>query len=272
MLFSWEGAAMNASGRLAGRAAIITGAAAGIGEGIGRRFAAEGARVVLADVDFERAARIAADIGPSASAFRCDVSRREDVEGLVRDALERYGPVHILVNNAAAYRGDGHLSAVAEETWDRILAVNLKGPWLCIRSVVPHMRQHGSGSIVNIGSVNGSFGLSLAAYSASKGGLAALTRVAAIELGASGIRVNTICPGTIMTPNSSAIYADHPGMEEAVRCMYPLRRLGEITDIAGAALYLASDESKFVTGTILAVDGGLTAGREFPLNYVEEPR
>jgi meso-butanediol dehydrogenase/(S,S)-butanediol dehydrogenase/diacetyl reductase len=192
------------------------------------------------------------------------------VDALVRHALEQFGRVDILVNNAAAYRGDGPLMSVAENVWDRIMAVNVKAPWLCTRAVVPAMRAVGGGAIVNIGSVNGSFGLSLAAYSASKGGLAALTRLAAIELGPDKIRVNTIEPGTIQTRNSRALYAERPGLKETVAAMYPMGELGDVADVASAALYLASPESKFVNGSILTVDGGLTAGRAFGLDAVDD--
>lgn len=260
------------SGRLAGRVAIITGAAGGIGEGIARLFLAEGARVVICDVDAEQLSRVAVDMGGGVLPVAADVSRADDVAALVRQTVERFGAIHILVNNAAAYAGDGALMAVPEEVWERVLNVNLKGPWLCMRAVVPLMRLHKTGSIVNLGSVNGVFGLNLTAYSASKGGLGALTRIAAMELGCDGIRVNTICPGTIMTPNSIAVYAERPGLEEATRKMYALGKLGEIADVAAAALYLASSESKFVTGATLTVDGGLTAGRIFDLNYAEEAK
>lgn len=255
--------------RLDGTVAIITGASGGIGEAIGRLFYAEGARVVLADIALEPIAAAAAALGPRATAVACDVSTAASVRAMVNHAIQVFGTVHVLVNNAAAYQNDGTLMAVSEETWDHIQAVNVKGPWLCMREAVPAMREAGGGSIINIGSVNGSFGLSLTAYSASKGGLAALTRVASIELGSSGIRVNTICPGTIMTPASVALYAERPGLKEAVTAMYPMGELGEVDDVANCALYLASKESKFVTGATFTIDGGLTAGRAFDLNYVK---
>ena len=258
--------------RLEGLVAIVTGAAGGIGEGIARRFCAEGARVVLTDIDAGPLSQVASEIGASASAYTADISRSEQVQALVRHTVDKFGALNILVNNAAYYQDDGTLLAVSEETWDRVLAVNLKGPWQCMRHAVPAMRAAGGGSIVNIGSVNGSFGLSLTAYSSSKGGLAALTRVAAIELGVDKIRVNTICPGTIMTPNSVKVYEERPGLKEAVTKMYPMAELGEIGDVANCALYLASGESKFVTGATLTVDGGLTAGRTFDLSYVKEPQ
>ncbi|MEO8659866.1 MAG: SDR family oxidoreductase [Bryobacteraceae bacterium] len=257
--------------RLDGIVAIITGAAGGIGEAICRLFYDEGARIVLADVAEQPLAAIAAGLGPRATSAACDVSSAASVHAMVQHAIQVFGSIHVLVNNAAAYQNDGTLMAVSEDTWDRIMAVNVKGPWLCMREAVPAMREAGGGSIINIGSVNGSFGLSLTAYSASKGGLAALTRVAAIELGPSNIRVNTICPGTIMTPASVALYAERPGLKEAVTAMYPMGKLGEVQDVANCALYLASKESKFVTGATFTVDGGLTAGRTFDLNYVKEP-
>ncbi len=225
---------------------------------------------MITDLHTEPLAQVAARLGDTCTSFTADVSLSADVAELTKRTLEKFGALHVLVNNAAAYEGDGTLLAVSEEIWDNVMAVNLKGPWLCMRHAVPAMRAAGGGSIVNIGSVNGSFGLNLTAYSASKGGLAALTRIAAVELGADNIRVNTICPGTIMTPNSVKVYADRPGLEEAVTAMYPIGHLGGIEDIAHCAVYLASQESKFITGATIAVDGGLTAGRSFDLNYVKE--
>jgi len=258
------------AGRLDGLVAIVTGAAGGIGAGIAEMFCGEGARVMLSDINAEPLEQMAKRIGSGCSSFAADVSQCTNVAALIRFTSSHFGPPTVLVNNAAAYAGDGTLLGVSEETWDHVLAVNLKGPWLCMREVVPAMRAAGGGSIVNIGSVNGSFGLNLTAYSASKGGLAALTRIAAIELGPANIRVNTICPGTIMTPNSAKVYAERPGLEEAVTAMYPLGRVGAIEDIAYCAVYLASKESRFVTGSTVAVDGGLTAGRTFDLNYAKE--
>lgn len=250
--------------------AIVTGAAGGIGAGIAETFCAEGARVMITDCQAEPLAQLARRLGKSCTSFPADISRSADVGNLVKTTLNTLGGLHVLVNNAAAYEGDGTLLAVPEEIWDHVMAVNLKGPWLCMRHAVPAMRAAGGGSIVNIGSVNGSFGLNLTAYSASKGGLAALTRIAAVELGVHAIRVNTICPGTIMTPNSQKVYAERPGLEQAVTAMYPIGHLGSIDDVAKCAVYLASNESRFVTGTTIAVDGGLTAGRTFDLNYAKE--
>ncbi len=260
------------SGRLAGRVAIVTGAGAGIGKAIARMFAAQGAQLVLADRDEVSVAQVAEEIaasGAAVTALTADISRSQDVAKVVAHATERFGGLHILINNAAAYQNDGTLMAVSEETWDLVMAVNLKGPWLCMRDAVTAMKNSGGGSIVNISSVNALFGLSLAAYSASKGGLLALTRLAALELGPLHIRVNAICPGTIMTDNSKAVYAERPGLEAAVTAMYPMGRLGEPDDIAHCAAYLASDEAKFVTGATFSIDGGLTAGRTFDLNYAK---
>lgn len=256
--------------RLQGKSAIVTGAATGIGKATATLFAREGARVVVSDID-ESAARgvvsaIQAD-GGEAIVARADVSDAADVERLVETTVRTYGHLDVLVNNAAVYRGDGSILSVPDEIWDKIITVNLKGIYLCCKFAIAQMIKGGGGSIVNLSSVNALMGLSLTAYTASKGGVQALTRLLAVEFAPQRIRVNSICPGTIMTENSIAVYAERPGLEERVTKMYPMGKLGAPLDIAECALYLASDSSSFVTGASLVVDGGLMAGRKFELDY-----
>lgn len=223
---------------LAGKTALVTGGANGIGREICVRFAAEGARVVSLDIE---------------DADRADVSNAADVAR----AFERAGDVDILVNNAATWQGDGILDEVSEQDWDRIIAVCLKGVYLCSREAVRRMKLRGSGAIVNIASVNALTGIHLAAYTAAKGGVVSLTRLMAQQYGSFGIRVNAICPGTILTESTRQYFANNPDRAEALRKLYPAGSFGAPVDVAEAALYLAT--AGFVNGSILVLDGGLTA-------------
>jgi NAD(P)-dependent dehydrogenase (short-subunit alcohol dehydrogenase family) len=256
--------------RLKGKSAIVTGSATGIGKATAMLFAGEGARVVVSDIDEAPAKQVVNAIhaaGGEAIFVKADVSKPEYVKQLVETTVQTYGRLDVLVNNAAAYRGDGNILTVPDEIWEQVIAVNLKGVYLGCKFAIAQMIESGGGSIVNISTVNALMGFSLTAYTASKGGVLALTRLLAVEFGPKAIRVNAICPGTIMTENSIAVYAQRPGLEEQVRNMYPFGRLGAPDDIAECALYLASDVSSFVNGASLVVDGGLTAGRKFDLTY-----
>jgi NAD(P)-dependent dehydrogenase (short-subunit alcohol dehydrogenase family) len=258
------------SSRLNGKSAIVTGSATGIGKATAVLFAKEGARVVVSDVDEAGGRQVTNAItneGGEAMFVPADVSRADDVERLVETAGRTFGRLDVLVNNAAVYRGDGNLMSVPDEIWDKVMAVNLKGTYLCCKFGIARMIASGGGSVVNLSSVNALMGLSLTAYTASKGGVQALTRLLAVEFAPKGIRVNSISPGTIMTENSRAIYAERPGLEERVTKMYPMGKLGTPVDVAECAVYLASDASAFVTGASLVVDGGLMAGRKFELDY-----
>jgi 3-oxoacyl-[acyl-carrier protein] reductase len=255
---------------LKGKTAIVTGAATGIGKAVATLFAQEQARVVVSDIDEAGGTQVVATTraeGGETMFVKADISQPQDVSRLVDTTADAYGRLDILVNNAAIYRGDGSILLVPEEIWDQIIAVNLKGTYLCCKFAIGRMIPDGGGSIVNISSVNALMGLSLTAYTASKGGVGALSRLLAVEFAPKGIRVNCICPGTIMTENSIAIYNERPGLEEQVRKMYPGGKLGTPQDVAECALYLASDSSSFVTGATLVVDGGLMAGRKFALDY-----
>lgn len=256
--------------RLEGKSAIVTGSATGIGKATAVLFAKDGARVVVSDIDEAGGQQVVNKIkgeGGEGIFVKADVSQAEEVERLVDAAVGTYGRLDVLVNNAAAYRGDGNLMLVPDEIWDKVMAVNLKGTYLCCKFAIARMIESGGGSIVNLSSVNALMGLSLTAYTASKGGVQALTRLLAVEFAPKGIRVNSICPGTIMTENSIAIYRERPGLEERVTKMYPMGKLGAPLDVAECAVYLASDASSFVTGASLVVDGGLMAGRKFELDY-----
>lgn len=249
--------------KLSGKTALITGAGNGIGREIARRFAAEGARVVSLDTDATGNARTAAlirDAGGRCDTVEGDVSVAADVERAFRTAV----PVDILVNNAAIWSGDGLLHEVAEADWDRILAVCLKGIYLCSREALRGMIERRNGVILHISSVNALAGLHLAAYTAAKGGILSLTRLMALQYAPFGIRVNAICPGTIMTESSRQYYGQHPEQEAELRALYPARKFGAPDDVAECALFLASQQAAFINGAVLVVDGGLTAGYQIP--------
>lgn len=248
--------------RLHGQVAVITGGGSGIGAAIGQRFAEEGAAVVVADLLAERAESVAARIraaGGRATAVHADISSQADVAAMAATALADYGRIDILVNNAGIARG-GDTLQIDEATWDLNFAVVLKGAFLCTKAALPSMLAQGRGSIVNIASVNGLTGLGEAAYSAAKAGMINFTQNLAIRYGGQNVRANVICPGTVRTPIWGKRVKVEPGVFERLAAWYPLGRVGEPEDIAKAALFLASDEAAWITGAVLAVDGGLTAG------------
>ena len=258
------------NGRLSGKVALVMGAgqSPGVTEGNGRAiatmFAAEGARVVCADRDLARAQETADAIGELAFAFRCDVTKRADCEAAVTAALERFGTLDILVNNVGiGGGGDGPAHRVDEAAYDRIMTVNLKGTLNGIAAAVPGMRERGGGAIVNISSLAGIAGHHMVAYEMSK---AAVNRLTVSSAGANAkyrIRVNAVAPGLMDTPMAIDAVAAARGLDrEVVRAQrsasVPLGgEMGSARDTAFAALYLASDEARFVTGVILHVDGGM---------------
>lgn len=246
-------------GRLSGKVCIITGAAQGMGEATARLFASEGAKVALGDVNIDKGASVAQDIGGTAFFQKLDVSSDEnwkEFSGAVRD---RFGTVDVLVNNA----GLVHFTPVEvldPKDFERILGVNTLGPILGTKHVVPIMKEAGKGSIVNISSVDGLRGANgLTCYTASKWALRGITKCHAYELGSSGIRVNSVHPGGVDTPMGNAAGRPKEEVNQVFRRL-PLGRIGDPKEIANASLFLASDESSYVTGAEIAVDGGWTAG------------
>lgn len=254
--------------RFDGRVAIVTGAAMGIGEGVARVLAREGAKLALADVADQEGERVAAELraaGGDAFFQRCDVSREADVQAFVAATVKRYGTIDVLVNNAGIGVYKTILDATPEE-WNRTLAVNLTGVYLVSREVIPHMRAKGRGAVVNVASVHAYQNVAATSpYAASKGGVAALTRTMAIDFARDGIRVNAVCPGWIETPLTHRIFresGDFEGMRRQVAERQLLGRLGTPEDVGWAVAFLASDEASFITGTSLFVDAGLTAQLE----------
>ena len=249
--------------RLEDRVAIVTGAGAGNGRGIALRFAEEGARIVAADLDLAAARGTAdrvAERGGEAIAVHADVSRHAQVASLVDAARERYGGVHILVNNAGVETLIPLLD-LDEEEWDRVIDTNLKGAFLCAQIAARAMvAEKNPGTIVNIASINAKIALAgQAHYTSSKGGLIMLTKSMALDLAPHGIRVNAIGPGVIETRMTERSLAD-PERRAMLLSKIPLGRVGQPRDVANAALFLASDEASYITGTTLYVDGGWLAG------------
>jgi NAD(P)-dependent dehydrogenase (short-subunit alcohol dehydrogenase family) len=260
--------------RLNGKVAIVTGGGSGIGEASCALFAAHGAAVVVADRDGEGAERVAAairDRGGRSAAVTVDVTSESDMVRMV-EAAAQFGPVDVLYANAGI-AGSGRAGDLALADWQRVIDINLTGVWLSARAVLPQMIDNGGGSIINQASVGGLVGVGgIAAYAAAKAGVIGLTRQMAVDYGPDNIRVNAVCPGTVPTPLVRQTYDEGGGFASSVservdfdtmidkaRARFPLGRVGSVDDIAAIALYLASDESNWTTGTAIAVDGGMTA-------------
>jgi NAD(P)-dependent dehydrogenase (short-subunit alcohol dehydrogenase family) len=251
------------TGRLTSKVAVVTGAGRGIGRAIAERFAAEGARVVLADVT-ETAAQEAAqsirDTGGDAVAFAGDVGVADAVDALFGTCSDTYGPVDVLVNNAGKTTDQRHFLTGNEAWWDDFIRINLKSQYLCIDRAARIMARSGGGAIVNVSSGGGTRAhRGMVAYDASKGGVEALTRATALELAPYGIRVNTLVPGLIAT------VADEPQWSlERRDATVPLGRGGTAEDLAGPALFLVSDDAAYVTGSTVVVDGGVLVQQRSP--------
>ena len=255
-------------GRLAGKVALITGGASGMGRVACELFASEGARVVVADVT-EAGEEVATAIraeGDDAAFVRANVASAVDCSAMVEFAMQRYGGLHVLYNNAGIFPADdGGTVETPESTWDRVMEVNLKGVWLGCRAGIPALIESGGGSIINVASFVALVGAATAqiAYTSSKGGVLAMTREMAVEYGRSGIRANALCPGPIETPLLAELMSDP--QRRARRLVHiPMGRLGQASELAKAALFLASDDSSFMTGAALVVDGGITAAYVTP--------
>jgi len=250
-------------GELTGKVALVTGASAGIGRSAAIELAAEGAAVVLSDVDDERGEAVAAEItakGGQALFVHVDVSDDAQVEAMVRRAVDEFGGVDLAFNNAGIEGEPAPTHECTAENWDRTLAVNLTGVWSCMRHEIPRMLERGGGSIVNCSSVAGLVGFeTIAAYVASKHGVVGLTRTAALEYAKDGIRVNAICPGVIDTEMVERFTGGQEEATSSMVAMEPVGRMGRPEEIADAVVWLCSDRSSFTTGQAIAVDGGFVA-------------
>jgi len=253
-----------ANGRLSGRVAIVTGAGGGIGSAITAAFAAEGAKVLCADIDGERAAATAAAVaatGALAAAFACDVSRSASARAAVETAVDRFGALHVLVNNAAVFPRKATIAELGDDEWERALAVNIGGAFHMSKHAIPRIKAAGGGSIIHVASQMGRVGNpGDAAYCAAKGALLTLAKAMALDHAGDRIRVNALSPGGIATESLAREFGDMATAErEWGRARHPIGRLGRPEEIARAAVFLASEESSFMTGADLLVDGGYTA-------------
>jgi len=243
--------------RLKGKVAIVTGAAQGIGRGIALALAKEGAKVVVSDISGKIAdvVREIESLGSEALAAKANVADSEETEKMTKAAIEKFGRIDILVNNAGIYPFKP-LVEMKEEDWDRVIGVNLKGVFNCTKAVLPKMIEQKSGNIINISSIAGAeIGyLNLVHYSASKAGVLGFTRSAALELAQYGIRVNAIAPGAIETPGTKVLGEVLKQVEQTI----PQKRIGQPEDIANLVVFLASDDSSYIIGQLIVVDGGLT--------------
>jgi len=252
--------------RLDGKVAIVTGGAAGIGEAAVLAFARAGAKVVIADCDVKGGERVLGAVraaGAEGFVVACDTSRASDVESLVRTRLDRFGRLDCAVNNAGIQGTIAPTAECTEENWDRIIAINLKGVWLCLKYEIEAMLRQGSGAIVNVASNFGIVGSrGMPAYSAAKHGVLGLTKTAAIEYAKSGIRVNAVCPGPTKTPMIGKILDAQPDLAaviDGIEAVQPIGRMGESAEVAEAILWLCSDAASIAVGSILSADGGYVA-------------
>jgi len=251
--------------RLAGKSAVITGGGTGIGQAIALAFAREGAQVAVAGRRKEKldeTLHLLQQAGCSALALECDVTKAADTQRVLKSAEDAFGKVNVLVNNAGAL-SVSTVENITEEDWDRVMATNVKGPFLMSRAALPAMRRAGGGSIINVGSVLGIVAIrDRAAYCASKGGVSMLTKAMALDHAQDNIRVNCVCPSIVESDMTRNLFAETEAGQQAREsrlASIPLGRFGKPADIAGLTVFLASEESSWMTGTVIPVDGGVTA-------------
>ena len=244
------------------KVAIITGGGQGLGRAYALRFCEEGAKVVIAEINIEKSEAVVnelIDAGGDAIALKVDISKEEDTKMMAAKTVEKYGKIDILLNNAAIYSGLAMKpwDRITEEEWDWVFSVNVKGQWLTVKAVAPQMKKQGQGKIINTSSSTVLLGVPfLLAYATSKSAIIGMTRCLSAELGAFGIKVNTICPGLTMTDASTEMPGQPPGLAEFAASMCALGRNEQPEDLVGTAVFLASDDSDYVTGQLINVDGG----------------
>lgn len=246
------------------KVALVTGASSGIGRATALAFAQSGVKVVLADISVEAGESVAAEIsketGVPTSFVKCDVSRSAEIERMVRHAVERFERIDYAFNNAGSEGIQAATAECSEENWDRTVAIDLKGTWLCMKYEIPQMLKQGGGAIVNCSSIAGLVGFpNLPAYVASKHGVIGLTKTAALEYAKQNIRVNAVCPGVIHTPMIDRFVGGNVEAIKALTAGEPIGRIGEPSEIAEAVLYLCSSRASFITGVAMPVDGGWVA-------------
>jgi len=254
-------------GRLEGKVAAITGAGGGMGREAALLFTGEGARVCVADIAFDAAQETVALCAGEAFAYEVDVAEEEQVAALMRAVAERFGGIDVLYNNAGiSPPDDAGILETPVEAWDRVLAVNAKGVFLCCKHGIPHLLERGGGSVVNVASFVALVGAATSqiSYTASKGAVLALSRELAVQFARQGIRVNALCPGTVETPLLQRIWGDDPEAAQRRLVHIPAGRPAQPREIVNAALFLASDESSYVNGATFLVDGGVTAAYVTP--------
>jgi NAD(P)-dependent dehydrogenase (short-subunit alcohol dehydrogenase family) len=251
------------AGLVAGKVALVTGGGSGIGRASALAFAREGAKVVVADVAVEggeETVRLIQQSGGEAIFGKTDVSRAAEVEALVSRAVQTYGRLDCAHNNAGIEGAAATTIDYAEDAWERVIAINLKGVWLCMKYEIPHLLKQGGGAIVNTASTAGLVGYrGGSAYVASKHGVVGLTKTAALEYAKAGVRVNAVCPGAIDTPMMGRLTGHRPQRAERMAAAEPVGRMGQPEEIAQAVVWLCSEAASFVTGHAMAVDGGITA-------------
>jgi NAD(P)-dependent dehydrogenase (short-subunit alcohol dehydrogenase family) len=251
------------AGRVDGKVAVVTGGSSGIGRAAALAFAREGAKVVVSDVVVkggEETVQMIKAAGGQAIFVKTDVSKADEVETLINQTVATYGRLDCAFNNAGIGGKFTPTAKVTEEDWDRMIAINLKGVWLCMKAEITHMLKQGSGAIVNTASTMGVIANpGVSAYVAAKHGVNGLTKTAALEYAKHGIRVNSVCPGVVRTPMVEQAIASNPQMAETMVAVEPVGRLGKPEEIAEAVVWLCSDAASFVTGLPMVVDGGWTA-------------
>ena len=249
-------------GRLDGKVCVITGAGGGMGRDAVQLFTQEGACVCAADVNLAAAEETAASCGDAAFALSVDVADEEQVAAMMAATAERYGGIDVLYNNAGIMpEDDGSILETSAEAWQRVQDVNTKGVFLCCKHGIPFLQRRGGGSVINVASFVAIVGAATSqiSYTASKGAVLSLTRELAVQFAREGIRVNALCPGPVETPLLLRLFADDSARLERRRVHWPTGRLAKPREIVNGALFLASDESSYVTGSTFLVDGGLTA-------------